>query len=58
MNSLKSKPAILDLIKKRIVVLDGGMGSLLIDKGLPPGTPPEYWNVSHPEKVQKSHISY
>jgi 5-methyltetrahydrofolate--homocysteine methyltransferase len=57
-NSLKSKPAILDLIKKRIVVLDGGMGSLLIDQGLPPGTPPEYWNVSHPDRVQKSHISY
>lgn len=58
MNSLKSKPAILDLIKKRIVVLDGGMGSLLIDQGLPPGIPPENWNVSYPEKVQKSHKSY
>ena len=58
MNSLKSKPAILDLIRKRIVVLDGGMGSLLIDKGLPPGTPPEYWNVSNPKEVQDIHKSY
>ncbi|NHJ32394.1 MAG: hypothetical protein FK732_06000 [Asgard group archaeon] len=58
MNSLKSKPAILDLVKKRVVVLDGGMGSLLIDQGLPPGTPPEYWNISHPENVQRSHKSY
>ena len=58
MNSLKSKPAILDLVEKRIVVLDGGMGSLLIDQGLQPGTPPEYWNISNPEKVQKSHKSY
>jgi len=57
-NSLKSKPAILDLIKKRIVLLDGGIGSLLIDKGLPPGTPPEYWNVSNPKKVQEIHKSY
>jgi len=56
--SLTSKPTILDLIKNRIVVLDGAMGSMLIDQGLPPGTPPEYWNVSFPEKVQKIHKSY
>ena len=58
MKSLKSKPAILDLIRKRIVVLDGGMGSFLIDKGLPPGTPPEDWNVSNPKEVQEIHRSY
>ncbi|MCE7746116.1 MAG: hypothetical protein GPJ52_13375 [Candidatus Heimdallarchaeota archaeon] len=58
MNSLKSKPAILDLIRKRIVILDGGMGSFLIDKGLPPGTPPEDWNVSNPKEVQEIHKSY
>ncbi|MHA1169776.1 MAG: homocysteine S-methyltransferase family protein, partial [Candidatus Hodarchaeales archaeon] len=58
MNSLKSKPAILDLIRKRIVILDGGMGSFLIDKGLPPGTPPEDWNVSNPKEVQEIHKNY
>jgi len=56
--SLKSKPTILDLIKNRIVVLDGAMGSLLIDQGLPPGDPPDFWNISNPEKVQKIHKSY
>ncbi|MHA1532922.1 MAG: homocysteine S-methyltransferase family protein [Candidatus Heimdallarchaeota archaeon] len=58
MKSLKSKPTILDLIKNRIVVLDGAMGSLLIDQGLPPGDPPDFWNISNPEKVQKIHKSY
>ncbi len=56
--SLTNKPSILDLVKQRVVVLDGGMGSLLIDQGLPPGSPPEFWNISHPEKVQASHKSY
>ncbi len=34
------------------------MGSILIDQGLEPGTPPEKWNVSHPEKIQKIHLNY
>ncbi|MGC9780043.1 MAG: homocysteine S-methyltransferase family protein [Candidatus Heimdallarchaeota archaeon] len=52
------KESILEKIKRRIVVLDGAMGSMLIDQGLPAGTPPEYWNVSNPEKVQKVHKDY
>ncbi|MHA1188551.1 MAG: hypothetical protein ACTSSK_17155 [Candidatus Heimdallarchaeota archaeon] len=32
---------ILELIKKRIVVLDGAMGSALITAGLKGGIPPE-----------------
>jgi len=56
--SLISKQTILDLIKKRIVILDGAMGSLLMDQGLPPGDPPDFWNISNPEKVQKIHKSY
>ncbi len=34
------------------------MGSLIIDQGLKPGTPPESWNISHPEKIQQIHIDY
>ncbi len=34
------------------------MGSLLINQGLEPGIPPEYWNVSHPENIQKIHLDY
>ncbi len=29
-----------------------------MDQGLPPGTPPEMWNVSNPEKVQRVHKGY
>ncbi len=58
MKSLTSKQTILDLIKNRIVILDGAMGSLLMDQGLPPGDPPDFWNISNPEKVQKIHKSY
>ncbi|MHA1668605.1 MAG: homocysteine S-methyltransferase family protein [Candidatus Heimdallarchaeaceae archaeon] len=55
---MNNKKSILNLIKERTVVLDGGMGSMLIDMGLEPGTPTEYWNVKYPERVQKVHQSY
>jgi len=55
---LNTKKSILNLIKERTVVLDGGMGSMLIDMGLEPRTPTEYWNVKYPERVQKVHQSY
>ena len=55
---MSTRNSVLDLIKERIVILDGAMGSLLIDQGLEPGTPPEYWNVSHPERIQKIHSDY
>ena len=48
----------MELLKERVVLLDGAMGSLLLDQGLEPGTPPEYWNVSHPEKIQQIHLEY
>jgi len=46
------------LIEERVVLLDGAMGSLLINQGLPPGTPPDMWNISKPEIVQKVHQGY
>ncbi|MBN1330213.1 MAG: homocysteine S-methyltransferase family protein [Candidatus Heimdallarchaeota archaeon] len=55
---MKVKQSILDLIKNRIVILDGAMGSLLIDEGLPAGLPPENWNITHPEIIQKIQKSY
>ena len=51
-------PSILELIKKRIVVLDGAMGSTLIAAGLKGGTPPESWNVEKPEIIKKIHSDY
>jgi 5-methyltetrahydrofolate--homocysteine methyltransferase len=40
------------------VLLDGAMGTMLMDAGLESGAPPEEWNVLHPEAVQAVHRSY
>ncbi len=50
--------SIFDLIKERIVLLDGGMGTELIRHGFPQGACPEAWNVEKPEVVKKIHTSY
>jgi len=47
-----------DLLKERILVFDGAMGTRLQKLGLPPGYPPEEWNLSHPEAVLAVHRSY
>ncbi len=50
--------SILNLIQKRVVLLDGGMGTELIRYGFPKGTCPEIWNTDKPEIVKKIHQSY
>ena len=49
---------IFDLIKKRAVLFDGGLGTELMRYGLPLGTCPETWNVERPDIVQRIHASY
>lgn len=49
---------ILDTIQKRIVLLDGGMGTELIAQGFPQGECPESWNVNKPDVVQNIHKNY
>ena len=41
-----------------IVILDGGMGTLLQERGLQPGEQPERWNLSHPEDITAIHKAY
>ena len=41
-----------------MIVLDGGMGTLLQARGLRPGVAPEDWNVDRPEEIQTIHRSY
>ncbi len=48
----------LDFLQENIVYLDGGMGTLLQEKGLLPGEYPERWNVSHPEEIVAIHKAY
>ena len=38
-----------DLTQKRIVLLDGGMGSCLIKEGMPQGVCPEAWMIDNPQ---------
>ncbi|MBQ6824570.1 MAG: homocysteine S-methyltransferase family protein [Clostridia bacterium] len=48
-----------EFLKKNIVLLDGGMGTLLQERGLLPGEYPERWNLTHPEviiEIQKSYF--
>ena len=39
-------------------LLDGGMGTMLLEAGLPAGTSPEVWNLTEPEKVTAVHRAY
>ncbi len=48
----------LEAVKEGVIVSDGAMGTLLMDHGLSPGTPPEEWNLSHPDKILEVHRSY
>jgi 5-methyltetrahydrofolate--homocysteine methyltransferase len=50
--------SIFELMKKRTVLLDGGMGTELMKRGFPQGACPELWNVENPEVVKKIHQSY
>jgi 5-methyltetrahydrofolate--homocysteine methyltransferase len=47
-----------EFLAKNIVLLDGGMGTLLQKKGLMPGELPEYWNITHKEEIKSVHRAY
>ena len=40
---------------KKIIYLDGGMGSVLQQKGLQAGELPEILNITNPQLVQEIH---
>jgi len=45
-------------IADRVLILDGAMGTLLQERGLPPGGCPEAMNRSHPDAVREIHAEY
>lgn len=45
-------------LQQDIVRLDGGMGTLLQERGLPSGEYPERWNISHPADITAIHRAY
>ncbi len=46
------------LVSGEILVVDGGMGTLLQSMGLQPGECPELWCLTHPAEVQSIHRGY
>lgn len=50
--------SILDLARRRVVLLDGALGTELMHRGLPQGVPPEIWNVERPDVVRAVHRDY
>ena len=45
-------------LKNRFLMLDGGMGTMLQARGLPPGAQPELWNLTHPDVIESVQREY
>lgn len=54
MNSTKVN----ELLGKKLIFFDGGMGTLLQNRGLQTGEIPETWNILHPEVIRQIHKEY
>jgi 5-methyltetrahydrofolate--homocysteine methyltransferase len=52
------RDSITELLKSRVVLLDGGMGATLMARGLELGKSPELWNVERPDAVREVHAEY
>ena len=47
-----------EYLQNNIIYLDGGMGTLLQEKGLASGELPERWNISYPDIITDIHTAY
>ncbi len=47
-----------DLFAKKVVVLDGAMGTMLFNNGLKVGEKPEMLNLTNPDIIFNIHKSY
>mgnify|MGYP002742224782 FL=1 len=47
-----------ELLGKKLIYLDGGMGSVLQQKGLKAGELPELLNITNPDMIQEIHLEY
>ena len=50
--------SVLKLLKEGLIILDGGLGTLLQAEGLKAGEHPERWNMTRPELITNIHKSY
>jgi 5-methyltetrahydrofolate--homocysteine methyltransferase len=55
---MKSKAHLAALLKKKILTLDGAMGTELQKRGMPSGVCPEAWGLEHPAIVRTVHEAY
>ncbi|ADI01514.1 homocysteine S-methyltransferase family protein [Syntrophothermus lipocalidus] len=46
------------LLRERIIILDGAMGTMLQERGLRPGDCPELFGLEHPEVLEEIHGQY
>ncbi len=47
-----------ELLKKKRIYFDGGMGTLLQKAGLKAGEKPEMWNITHSDVITNIHLDY
>lgn len=52
------KHDLLTKMRESRLYFDGGTGTCLTERGLPVGTPPALWSLSHPEEVTALHRAY
>ena len=50
--------SILNELGRRLLFLDGGMGTLLQERGLLPGQKPDEWNLLRPDVLREVHRAY
>jgi 5-methyltetrahydrofolate--homocysteine methyltransferase len=55
---MNPKSRILSLLRQRVLILDGAMGTELHKRGLHAGVCPEAWCLAHPEEVAEIHSAY
>jgi len=47
-----------EAFKKKHIIIDGGMGTMLQSAGLPAGASPDVWNITNPNAVRAVHAAY
>jgi 5-methyltetrahydrofolate--homocysteine methyltransferase len=55
---MSSKIPFRELLKQRVVLFDGAMGTTLITEGLAAGDSPEAWNLTHGDVIAGVHQAY
>ncbi len=55
---LQQRSSLTDLAADGPVLVDGGMGTLLQDRGLTDGGSGELWNLERPDVVREAHLAY